>query len=376
MLSRVPLALIGVFSLLTPCLVAQDTRTVTEPHLPAAGITLKASLAAPGGVLAAEDETWLDTARIQSAIDGCAAGKGVYLRASGVKNVFLSGPLTLRSGVTLVVEAHTALVGSRDPRVYDRTPGSCGIVSERGHGCKPLITANDAENSGIMGDRSIDGRGGATLLGQKGTWWDLAHEAKVTDRYQSVPWMMILHHANNFMLYRITLRNSPGFHVAVNQTDGFTAWGVKIMTPKKARNTDGIDPGSSRNVTIAHCFIHAGDDNVAVKSGTAGASSHISILHNHFYTGHGMSIGSGTNGGVDHMLVDDLTIDGADNGIRIKSDPSRGGLVQDVVYRNVCMRDVKNPLFFTPHYTTLGGNLIPEYRDITLDNVHVLTAGT
>jgi len=114
-------------------------------------------------------------------------------------------------------------------------------------------------------------------------------------------------------MYKITLRNSPNFHVGVNETDGFTAWGVKIMTPKTARNTDGIDPGSSRNVTIAYCSIHTGDDDVAVKSGRGVPSSNISILHNHFYTGHGMSIGSGTSGGVDHMLVDDLTIDGADN---------------------------------------------------------------
>jgi len=361
---------------------AQDTRTVTEPHLPPACATLTAEIAAPGGVIAPDDEARLDTARIQEAMDHCAtqqgdkAGEGVYLRAAGAKDVFLSGPLTLRSGVTLVVETHTALVGSRDPRVYDLTPGSCGIVSAKGHGCKPLLLGDGVENSGIMGEGSIDGRGGATLSGQKVTWWDLAHEAKVTDRNQSVPWMIILRRAKNFTLCGITLRNSPGFHVAVNESDGFTAWGVKIMTPKTARNTDGIDPGSSRNVTITHCSIHAGDDNVAVKSSAAGPAQNLSVVHNHFYTGHGMSIGSGTNGGVDHMLVEDLTIDGADNGIRIKSDRSRGGLVHDVAYHDVCIRDTKNPLFFTPLYTRLGGNLIPEYRDITLSDVHILTAGT
>ena len=76
------------------------------------------------------------------------------------------------------------------------------------------------------------------------------------------------------------------------------------------------------------------------------------------------------------MLVDDLTIDGADNGIRIKSDRSRGGLVHDLLYRDICIRNVANPLLFTPLYTTFSGNLLPIYRDITLQNVHVLTAGT
>ena len=355
---------------------AQDTRAITEPHIPTACVTLTAKIVGVNGEISVADEHALDTARIQNAMDHCPPGKAVVLRASGRNNVFLSGPLALRSGVTLVVDAHTALVASRDPRIYDLNPGSCGVVSDKGHGCKPLISADDVTNSGIMGEGSIDGRGGATLLGQKMTWWDLAHQAKVTDKYQSVPWLIILHHANGFILYNITLRNSAGFHVAVNQTDGFTAWGVKILTPKTARNTDGIDPGSSRNVTITHCFIHAGDDDVAVKSSKAGSSSHISIVHNHFYTGHGMSIGSGTDGGVDHLLVDDLTIDGADNGIRIKSDRSRGGLVHNIVYRNVCMRNVKNPLLFTPLYTTFSGDLLPIYRNISLKDIHILTAGT
>jgi polygalacturonase len=354
---------------------AQDTRQVTEPKIPAACTTLDAAIAAKHGVIAAADERKLDTSRIQNALDHCTVGGAVVLRAHGKKNVFLTGPLALRSNVTLVVDRNTALVASRDPRVYDLSPGACGIVAQRGRGCKPLITGDGAKNAGIMGEGSIDARGGAKLLGQDVTWWDLAHEAKVKDLSQSVPAMIALRHVDNFTLYKITLRNSPGFHVSVNQTDGFTAWGVKIMTPKTARNTDGIDPGSSRNITIAYSYIHTGDDDVCLKPSGAGSVSNMSVLHNHFYSGHGMSIGSGTFGGVDHLLVDDLTIDGADNGIRIKSDRSRGGLVHQVVYRNVCIRDVQNPLVFTPHYTTFSGDRLPIYKDITLENIHVLTPG-
>ena len=46
---------------------------------------------------------------------------------------------------------------------------------------------------------------------------------------------------------------------------------MKIQTPKTARNRDGIDPSSSTNVTIAHCYIDTGDDNVAIKAGSARA---------------------------------------------------------------------------------------------------------
>ena len=357
-------------------IAAQDFRHVSEPKVPPACTSLEAALAVKDGVLSEADEQRTDTQRVQDAIDACAPGKAVVLHARGNRSVFLSGPLTLKSGVTLVVSANTVLAGSRDPRLYDITTGSCGIVSSKGHGCRPLISVTNATGSGIMGEGAIDGRGGAILLGQKVTWWDLAHEAKVTDKAQSVPWMIVVRSSHDFTLYRITLRNSPGYHVSVNQTDGFTAWGVNILTPKTARNTDGIDPGSSRNVTISNCFISTGDDNVAVKSGKGGPASNISVVHNHFYAGHGMSIGSGTDGGVDHMLVDDLTIDGADNGLRIKSDRSRGGLVEDIVYRNVCIRNTRNPILFTPMYTTFQGNLLPVYRKISVENVRVVTPGT
>jgi polygalacturonase len=345
-----------------PCLKAQDTRSVVAPRFPEACTVLRSN-----GL----SENRPDTARIQSAIDSCSSGKAVVLRGG----VFLSGPLRLKSGVTLLVDTGAAIFGSRNARDYDVAPESCGIVGERGRGCKPLITVDHAPGSGIMGDGAIDGRGGSTLLGRDVTWWDLAHQAKVMDLTQAVPRLISVTQSNGFTLYRITLRNSPNFHVGVSQTDGFTAWGVKIKTPKTARNTDGIDPSSSTNVTIAHCEIDTGDDNVAIKTGATGAAAHMTIAHNHFYSGHGMSIGSGTSGGVSDILVSDLTIDGADNGIRIKSDRSRGGVVERVKYENVCMRKVTSPILLTSMYTTFPGDKIPVYRDITLNNVWSETPG-
>lgn len=356
-------------------LQAQDLRQVTQPHIPPACVVLHARLAAVNGVLPADAEQHLDTARIQQAMNQCAAGHAVVLKADGPDQTFLSGPLMLRSGVTLVIAANTSLAASTNPRVYDVYPGSCGVLGKRGPGCRPLISGNNISDSGIMGKGSIDGHGGAIILGEHVTWWQLAHEAKVLDKYQKVPGLVALNRVKNFTMYEITLRNSPAYHVHVGHSDGFTAWGVKIMTPATARNTDGIDPGSSTNVTIAHCYIHAGDDDVAVGSGGGIPASHISIIDDHFYTGHGMSIGSGTSGGVNHMLVKNLTIDGAQNGIRIKSDPSRGGFVHDITYENICIRNVTNPIVLTPHYTNFTGDHIPEYSDITLRNIHILTPG-
>jgi polygalacturonase len=240
-----------------------------------------------------------------------------------------------------------------------------------------MISGDRVSGAAVMGAGAIDGRGGANLIGQKVSWWDLAQEAKVKNLNQSVPRIMVLSHCDNFTLYRITLRNSPNFHVAYSGGNGFTAWGVIINSPKTARNTDGIDPGNCQNVTIKRCFIHTGDDNVAIKAGLPGPTSHITIEDNHFYTGHGMSIGSETDGGASAIRVTNLSIDGADNGIRIKSNSSRGGPVRDVVYEDVCIKNTKNPILMDSNYSYMGDarDKLPSFEGIVLRDVQIYSPG-
>ncbi|MGH9522286.1 MAG: glycosyl hydrolase family 28 protein, partial [Terriglobales bacterium] len=356
--------------------LAQDTRTVAEPTIPPACTALRAELASVSGSLSEADESRLDTQRIQDAIDNCQPGKAVVLRGDGSHNSFLSGPLELRRGVTLVVDSGATLFASRDPKLFDKGSGTCGKVTPKdGRGCRPLINVVGAPDAGVMGDGMIDARGGSKLLGKDVSWWDLAQQAKVSSEYQNCPRMIVADRADNFTLYRITLKNSPNFHVIVMRTNGFTAWGVKINSPKTARNTDGIDPSSSTNVSILYSFIHAGDDNVAVKAGSNGPAAHITVAHDHFYTGHGMSIGSETNGNVEYLEVKDMTIDGADNGIRVKSNSTRGGFVRKVSYQDVCIRNTKEPIVIDPFYSKERGTLVPNFDDITLRDVHVLSPG-
>jgi polygalacturonase len=225
-----------------------------------------------------------------------------------------------------------------------------------------------------MGGGTIDGRGWAKILGQESSWWDLAEKAR-RGGTQNCPRLIVLNRCDDFTLYRLTLKNSGNFHVYYGNGNGFTAWGVIINTPKSARNTDGIDPSASTNVTITRCFIHTGDDNVAIKAG--GHVSHMTIAHNHFYAGHGMSIGSETNGGAEAIRVSDLSIDGADNGIRIKSNSSRGGVVKDIVYEDVCIRDTKNPIMMDSNYSFFGKDRdkLPAFTGIVLRDVRVFAGG-
>jgi polygalacturonase len=317
---------------------------------------------------------------LQTAIDSCAPGKALELSADGAKNAFLSGPLELRKGVTLLVDKGVTLYGSRNPEDYATRPASCGVVNNERGGCRPLIHASHTDGVGIMGEGTIDGRGGAKLLvngkPEPESWWDLANDARKGGN-QQVPRLVIFDSSNNVTIYRITLKNSANFHVSYNNGDGFTVWGLRIDTPKTARNTDGVDPGNgSKNITVTHSFIRAGDDNIAIKGGTGGLTN-MTVSHNHFYYGHGMSIGSETYGGVSKILVTDLSLDGDDNALRIKSNPTRGGIVQDVVYDDVCVRDSRNPILLDTAYSFpgKGKDLFPQYKDIAFHNVRISGGG-
>src|ERR1700691_5640750 len=131
-------------------LLSQDTRQVAEPAIPEACVVLKAH---GSGI----DEDSPDTTRIQQALDQCPAGLSVHLTGG----TFLAGPLRLRGGVALVVDRHTTVYASRNPRDYDLTPGSCGIVDKKGHGCKAFISGDRISGAAVMGEGTIDGRGGA-----------------------------------------------------------------------------------------------------------------------------------------------------------------------------------------------------------------------
>ncbi len=105
------------------------------------------------------------------------SGKSVALQVQWAANAFLSGPLELREGVTLVVDKGVTLYESIDPQVLEMSPGSCGLVSNTpGRGCKPLITVSHVSGAGVMGDGVIDGRGGVKLLGKGVSAWDLAEK--------------------------------------------------------------------------------------------------------------------------------------------------------------------------------------------------------
>ncbi|WCM95170.1 glycoside hydrolase family 28 protein [Acidovorax sp. NCPPB 2350] len=386
--------------------------TVAEPAWPVTVYrTLPASLTPVDGSMDSLDAnpsaSQPDTASIQDAIDHCPEGQAVKLTTgpSG-ETAFLSGPLRLKSGVTLWIDTGVTLFASRSPKDYDNGAGTCGTAtSSNGRSCNPLILADRTTNSGIVGGGTIDGRGGSLLTSGHNanthTWWDVAWQNRTSGLYQQTPRLVQVQNGSSFVMHSVTLQNSGSFHVWAYGVSGLTAWGIKLLTPSLAytkanyqcppgttpdvvtpatcftpdtvQNTDGFDTGYSSNVLLAYSYISVGDDHVAIKSSSGAGAQRHTYAHNHFYYGHGHSIGSETNAGVNDIVVTDLSVDGFDSGtsggLRIKSDATRGGHVSNVTYRQVCMRNVSHPLTFDPFYSgSSKGALYPNFSDISVQS--------
>jgi polygalacturonase len=337
------------------------------PQPPVICATVKATRSAPNGVLG--DQSTVDTFSIQSAITACCAGQAVELAPDGDNDAFLSGALNLKPGVSLVIDEGVTVFASRNPRDFGATCN--GTANAK---CSALITVSGGANMGVYGAGTLDGQGGQTIIGIDPpiTWWD---QENALDGDLVAPRLIQVNGSPGFVLQGIKLQSAPKFHIVFQGINGFTVWGITIHTDPKSPNTDGFDPSGCTNGVIAYNKISTGDDNIALKG--SGAIDNLVIVHNHFGKGHGMSIGSETNAGVQNVKVCDLSLDGTQNGIRIKSDVSRGGEVKNISYTDVCMRSVSNPLVFNPFYDkTATGTLIPYFHDISLKNIHMLGAGT
>ena len=362
---------------------AQDTRTVTQPVIPPSCTVLTSTMAIVAGEPASE--TAFDTSRIQAALTACPAGQAVELALSGSNDAFLIQPINIPSGVTLLVDGGVTVFASRNPADYQVSGAeTCGTVGTSGTGCKNLISiANNgtSSGSGIMGYGIIDGRGEDKLLvngvASTSSWWDIANAANGNGAQNNFI-LMQTSKSNNFTLYGITVKNSAMFHLKWSGTTGYTVWDVKVITPYTARNTDGLDVAGT-NVTIMNSSISDGDDDVAVSG--SNAASNMTVANTNTYSGHGISIGSFTQGGFTNLLVNNVNMAGtaADSnatGLRIKSALDRGGLVQNVTYQNMCLQNMKTMISLTPFYNTNTGTLIPQFKNIYFHNLNFLTEGT
>ena len=334
-------------------------------------------LGAPGKVCDARtygakaDGATKDTKAIQAAIDDCASAGGGTVTLSG--GTFLTGPVLLKSHITLNIAKGAVLLGSPDRQDYPT------VTFARNQTVQPLVSAVNAEDVAITGEGTIDGNGKI--------WWDYivgARDAGVLGNDHPRPMGVVFDHTKHVRMEGVTVQNSGFWQIVPYYADDVVLRNIRILAPKSP-NTDAIDPFSSSNVVIDHVFSSVGDDNVAIKSGAINSpgpdapSKNITITDCTFENGHGLSIGSEIAGGVQNVHAERIHFKGTDQGIRIKSARDRGNDVSNLSFKDLTMEDVKTAILITefyPHAAPEGevpaepmGRLTPKFHDITIENV-------
>lgn len=289
------------------------------------------------------------------------------------KGVFRTLPFVLCSNLDLHLEEGSVI---QAPDTFEALglPDPSTLKSQEEVAAKvktpaPLISGKDLHDLAITGTGVIDGSGAH--------WWAWSERAERAQPGRLVygrPNLVAITDCVRLHIADITLVNSSKFHLVPRNVTDLTIERVKVRAPFDAPNTDAIDPGPVTNALIRDCDIDTGDDDIVIKSG----GTNILIENCTIRHGHGISIGSETTAGVHNMLVRHCTFDGADNGIRIKSMRGAGGLVQNVRYTDIRMKDVANAIVLQLDYVdnnrpNFKGDptKVPAIRDILLDDITI-----
>jgi polygalacturonase len=332
-----------------------------------------------------------DSKAISAAFDAAEkAGGGVVNFTAGT---YLTGPIQLRSNVGIHLEKGATVKFSTDPADYP-------VVLTRWEGTEcmnycGLLTGRDLHDISITGEGILDGQGSV--------WWPWSKKAAAKklrelgettdDPKQRVfgtpesalrPCMFEPINCQRVLLDGVTFINSPFWILHPLYCSDITVRNLTVHGD--GPNTDGFDPDSCSNILVENCAFDTGDDCITLKSGrdkdgrrVGKPTENVIVRHCTFHHGHGtVVIGSEMSGGVRNVLAEDLTADGTDAGVRIKSRRGRGGTVENITYRHLDLKNITKQAITIDMFYDVGNNpdveqsspdATPVYKNITIDGL-------
>jgi len=252
----------------------------------------------------------------------------------GAPNVRYFGPglsepglIELRDGETLYLAPGAWVKGNV------RSIGSRG-VSIRGRGVL------DGTDVGGPGARGVVGPGGAGLRN-----------------------MVYLENTVGAAIEGITIFNSHGaWTVYMTGTAGTRVGGVRILNPSVEYGDDGFDIVSSSDVLVEDVFVRTNDDCVVVKNlgdvDTHGITVRRAVIWNMPTGGNGLEIGFETrNRPIHGVRFEDIDIIHVERGAAISIHNGDASVVEDVVFDNIRVEDVRRKLIdFAVVYAQYGAD--------------------
>ena len=299
-----------------------------------------------------------DTAMLQAAILCCPAGGRVLIPAGE----YATGPLFLRSHMMLEIADGAVLKLLTDRMKFPILPECIPAENPDGEvlmglwegnseeGFASALTAFDTEDTTIIGEGVIDGRGG------EGDWWVNPKEKRIARRGH----LLYTQRCKGLTVQGITFMNSPSWNLHPAFSEDLDFIDIQIRAPYESPNTDGFDPECCRNVRLLGTEISVGDDCIALKSGKIRIGKKyrhpcedVEIAWSAMLDGHGgVTLGSEMAGGIRNVRVHHCYMRGNDRGLRIKTRRGRGkdGVIDDILFEKVRMDGVKMPLIVNSMY--------------------------
>ena len=345
------------------------------------------------------------TDAIRAAIQAAKAAGGGTVDIPAGK--YVTGPIELVGNLTLNIDSGAVVrfPATRLPFTEGRQQGiecltpvpliggrNLENVSITGHG---VLTTDNAEWMKLMGRIAPSGADPGSANGPN--WERLLQALEVKtpasrELYESAapelrPSFVRFMDSKNVLVEGVHFVGSSMWTIHLLYTDNAVVRNVTIETYPGIQ-TDGIGVDSSRNVRISDCYIDTGDDGIVIKSGKDAdglrvnrPTENVTISNCTVHRAHGaVTIGSETSGGVRNLVASNITCQGTQMGLRIKSRRGRGGMLEDLRFSNWTMEDVGTGIDITSYYLMEGevksgeeplSKRTPVFRNLAIANMTI-----
>uniref|UniRef100_J3MJD5 Polygalacturonase n=1 Tax=Oryza brachyantha TaxID=4533 RepID=J3MJD5_ORYBR len=233
---------------------------------------------------------------------------------------------------------HTTLTGPCKSSIVFMVKGSLVASPERSDWSKETI-----RHWILISDvTALSVTGGGTIDGNSKIWWQNSCKTNSKLPCTEAPTALTFYSCKNLRVENLKVVNSQQIQISVENCTDVKMSRVSIIAPETSPNTNGIHITCSRDVQVTDCMsIDDETENLHVKNMVCGP-------------GHGISIGSlgdhNSEAHVSNVTINNVRLYGTTNGAHIKTWQGGKGSAKNIVFQNMVMDNVWNPIIVDQNY--------------------------
>ncbi|KAL5556210.1 hypothetical protein UlMin_038446 [Ulmus minor] len=243
--------------------------------------------------------------------------------------------------------------------VLDKIPGSCKTVNVDDFGAKGDGSSDDTRAFRKAWKFACSSKGGAFLevTAEKNY---LVKPVKFSgpckadlitvQPCEDAPTAITFYNCENLIVKNLKIKDAQQIQMQFEKCVNVEAYGLRITAPETSPNTDGIHVTNTQNIHISNSVIGTGDDCISMVNGSQNVLATDIVCG----PGHGISIGSlgskNSKAYVSGIIVNRAKLIGTTNGVRIKTWQGGSGSAINIIFENIEMKNVTNPIIINQKY--------------------------